>query len=242
MKLHLPNVTLVMIDATCPELARLSLEDSLAQVDCAEVLVCSPERIDVPGTQWVKVEKWPDRLGMYNFFWYEFHNLLKTDWFLLISWDSWVIDATRWTSEFLDYDYVGAPWWYDDGLNVGHGVLRSRRLMRFLATHKETFPVAHPEDDLLSRRYRPALEREGFRWPSEQLASRFMFECTRPSVDSRHFMFHDSFNFPFVLKGARLVERVQLMWENPYLRRNDIKIAELRAGRKPLILPRLAAP
>jgi Protein of unknown function (DUF5672) len=241
MKLRLPNVTLVMIDATCPELARLSLEDSLAQVDCAEILVCSPERIDVPGTQWVKVEKWPDRLGMYNFFWYEFHNLLKTDWFLLISWDSWVIDATQWTSEFLDYDYVGAPWWYDDGLNVGHGVLRSRRLMRFLATHKETFPVAHPEDDLLSRRYRPALEREGFRWPSEQLASRFMFECTRPSADSRHFMFHDSFNFPFVLKDARLVERVRLMWENPYIRRNGTKIAELRAGRKPLILPRLAA-
>jgi hypothetical protein len=241
MKLRLSDVTLVMIDATCPELARLSLEDSLAQVDFADVLVCSPQRIDVPGTQWVNVPKWPDRLAVQNFLWYEMHDLVKTDWFLMTQWDAWVIDASQWRSEFLDYDYLGAPWWYDDGLNVGHGVLRSRRLMRFLANNREAFPLEHPEDELLSRRYRPALEQAGFRWPSEQLASQFMFECTRPSANSRHFMFHDSFNFPFVLKGARLVERVRLMWENPYLQSNGLKIAEIRAGRKPLILPRLAA-
>jgi hypothetical protein len=123
MKLSLPDVTLVMIDGTCRDLARLSLQDSMAQVDCAEVLVCSPEDIDVAGTQWIP---------------------------------------------------------------------------------------------------------------------RFMFECTRPSPNSRHFMFHDSFNFPFVLARERLAERLRLMLENPYLQKGN-KIAVLRAGRRPLILPRLAA-
>jgi hypothetical protein len=99
---------------------------------------------------------------------------------------------------------------------------------------------SHPEDDLPSRKYRPALESHGFRWASEQLASRFMFECTRPSPNSRHFMFHDSFNFPFVLDRNRLAERLRLMLENPYLQKAN-KIAELRAGRRPLILPRLGA-
>jgi len=101
-------------------------------------------------------------------------------------------------------------------------------------------PLAHPEDDLLSWHYRPALEKHGFRWAPEQLASRFMFECARTSPNSRHFMFHDSFNFPFVLDRHRLAKRLRLMLENAYLQRGH-KIAEIRAGRMPLILPRLAA-
>jgi hypothetical protein len=51
-------------------------------------------------------------------------------------------------------------------------------------------------------------------------------------------MFHDSFNFPLVLAGERLDERVRLMRANPAIAH---KVAELDAGRRPLILPRLAA-
>ena len=240
MKLRLPDVTLVLIDGTCPELSRLSLQDSMAQVDCAEVLVCSPNDIGVPDTRWIQTPNWSDRLGPSAFIRYELPKLVKTDWVLLTSWDAWVIDASLWSKQFLDYDYIGAPWWYNDGLNVGHGLLRSRRLLQFLTANKETFPLAHPEDDLLSRHYRPALEKHGFRWAPEQLASRFMFECTRPSPNSRHFMFYDSFNFPFVLDPDRLAERLRLMLENAYLQKGN-KIAEIRAGRMPLILPRLAA-
>ena len=238
MKLRLPDVTLVMIDATCPELAALSLEDSLDQIEPADVLVCSPVNIC---DRWIKTPKWSSRLEASAFIWHELPYLIETDFMLLTSWDAWVIDASMWSNEFLSYDYVGAPWWYNDGLNVGHGLLRSRRLMRFLAANRWEFPIGHPEDDLLSRHYRPKLEKRGFRWPSEQIASRFMFECTRPSLTSRHFMFHDSFNFPLVLEGERLAERLRLMRENEYLKGTN-KIAELEAGRQPAILPRLAGP
>ncbi len=114
MKVRLPDVTLVLIDGTCPELSRLSLQDSMAQLDCPEVLVCSPYDIDVPGTRWIKTPNWSDRLGPSAFIWYELPDLVKTDWMLLTSWDAWVIDASLWSNEFLDYDYVGAPWWYND--------------------------------------------------------------------------------------------------------------------------------
>jgi Protein of unknown function (DUF5672) len=240
MKLYLPEVTLVMIDGTCPDLARLALLDSMAQVDCAEVLACSPQDLDVAGTRWVKAPNWTDRLGPSAFIWYELPKLARTDWVLLISWDAWVIDATCWSNQFLEYDYVGAPWWYNDGYNVGHGLLRSRRLLQFLADNRDRFPLGHPEDDLLSRHYRPALEQHGFRWAPERIAARFMFECTRPSPFSRHFMFHDGFNFPLVLDSERLAERARLMRENSYLKKGS-KIAELESGRRPIILPRLAA-
>ncbi len=52
-------------------------------------------------------------------------------------------------------------------------------------------------------------------------------------------MFHDSFNFPSVLKGERLAERLRLMRENPNIAR---KVAELDQGREPIVMPRLAAP
>ena len=102
MKVRLPDVTLVLIDGTCPELSRLSLQDSMAQLDCPEVLVCSPYDIDVPGTQWIKTPNWSDRLGPSAFIWYELPDLVKTDWMLLTSWDAWVIDASLWSNEFLD--------------------------------------------------------------------------------------------------------------------------------------------
>ena len=52
-------------------------------------------------------------------------------------------------------------------------------------------------------------------------------------------MFHDSFNFPIVLDSERLAERTRLMRANPAISR---KVAELDSGRRPTILPRLAAP
>jgi hypothetical protein len=69
MKLRLPAVTLVMIDATCPELSRLSLADSLAQVECGDVIVCSPEWLAGEDERWVQTPKWNDRLGCSKFIW-----------------------------------------------------------------------------------------------------------------------------------------------------------------------------
>jgi predicted O-methyltransferase YrrM len=239
MKLRLPDVTLVMIDTQCHELARLAMEDSLREVEFGDAVIFSDEPIEVAGTRWVKVPKWPNIAECSNFMWYELPNHIQTKWAINIQWDSWIVDAGCWTDEFLQYDYVGAPWWYNDNLNVGNGcALRSSALMRFLQTNKDRFPLSMTQEDhLIGRVYRTALEQNGFKWPSETLASRFSLECTRPSHDSRHFMFHDSFNFPFALEGERLAERIRLMRANPAIAR---KVAEL--SRQPMIVPRLATP
>ncbi len=117
--------------------------------------------------------------------WYELPDHIKTKWAINIQWDSWIVNADCWTDEFLKYDYVGAPWWYNDNHNVGNGcALRSLALMQFLKANKESFPLSiSQEDHLIGRVYRPALEESGFKWPSEMLASRFSVECTRPSND-----------------------------------------------------------
>lgn len=240
MKLRLADVTLVMIDTQCHELARLAMEDSLRDIEFGDAVIFSDEPIKVAGARWVKVPKWPNIAACSHFMWYELPDHIGTKWAINIQWDSWIVDVNCWTDEFLRYDYVGAPWWYDDNLNVGNGcALRSRSLMRFLQANRERFPLSiSQEDHLIGRVYRPELEKAGFKWAPETLASQFSLECTRPSGDSRHFMFHDSFNFPFVLKGERLAERVRLMRANPAIAR---KVAELDNGRRPIIIPRLGA-
>jgi len=240
-RLELPDVTLVMMDGTCPELARLAVQDCVDVASFGDAVIFSDTPIAVDGVRCVEVPKWRSLKDVVRFEWLDLPFRIDTPHLLFCQWDGWIVDPEMWSDEFLQYDYVGAPWWYDDGLNVGNGCgLRSIKLMRFLAKHQDRFPVPSNEDDGLCRGYRPALEREGFRWAPEQLASRFAFECTRPSPRSRHFMFHDSFNFPFVLTPDRLADRLRLMLENPYILAGR-KIAELRAGRRPLILERLAA-
>jgi len=224
-KLYLPDVTLMMVDILCYDMARLSLEDSLRAADYGDVVVFSDQRI--PGIseeiRWVQVPRWPSSKVFGRWMWSDLADHLKTSHFLLTEWDCWVTNPEMWTDEFLEYDYIGAPWWTPPGnYNVGNGCgLRSRRLMQYLKDHPTEFfladdqePFQGNDDTTMSIIYRPALERAGFRWADEQLASRLAFEYTRPSLTSKHFMFHDSFNFPQVLEGERLAERIRLMQEN----------------------------
>lgn len=241
MKADLSRVTLVAFDGgVCPELTALALEDSLDQVIPEAVLVCAPEPLPTKRYYYdfIPVGPWKDRQESTQFQWYEIPKLVKTEFFLLVHYDAWVIDGSRWEPGFLDYDYMGAPWWYDDPFNVGNCALLSVRLMKYLADNKDRFPITFPEDDLISRHYRPELEKEGFRWPDERVASRFMFECARPSTDSKHFMFHDVFNFPAVLSGERLEQRLDLVYGNRYIRSTG-KIKQLENQRRAMIIPRL---
>lgn len=223
-KLQLPNVTLMMVDIVCHDLARLSLQDSLAAADYGDVVIfCDEPLAGFPDIRYVQVPKWPSSKVFGRWMWSDFAHHLKTSHFLLTEWDCWVTNPEMWTDEFLQYDYIGAPWWTPPGnYNVGNGCgLRTKRLMQFLQDHPGEFPLSDDQkpfegndDTTMSIIYRPALERYGFKWADEQLASRLAFEYTRPSLDSKHFMFHDSFNFPQVLSGERLQERIRLMQEN----------------------------
>ena len=239
MKLKLPDVTLVMMDCTCPELAFMAVVDTLGLIEPAETLILSDTDLGVLNTRWVAVSPFRSIQDYCEYLWYELPYLVHTKFFLNIQWDGWVVDPGMWDDEYLQYDFIGAPWWYDEH-NVGNGTgIRSTKLMRFLGKHRDLLPVYGKEDELLGRVYRPILEHQGFAWAPEKLASKFSMECTRPSVTSKHFMFHDSFNFPAMLSAEKYEQRLKLMQENPYIRKGK-KLQELEAGRKALIIDRLA--
>jgi len=240
MKLQLPDVTLICIDTVCHDLAALAIKDCVRHCDFAEVIAFSDKAI-IPADIGCNVVCEVDSLlAQQEFLWTTAWQHVHTSHFLVVHWDSWVIDPEMWRDVFMAFDYIGAPWWHRDRYCVGNGgfSLRSTRLAAHLATNKKRYPITHPEDVALCRRHRFGLEREGFIWADFDTASDFAFEWVRKSDDQRHFGFHSLRNFPFVLTRDQLDERMALMGDYEkkgehygYMQRNMRVMAEL--GREP---------
>ena len=228
--LKLPDVTLVLIETREHDLAKLALEDCEAKAQFGDVLVFTDRvsQFQRADRRVIAVPDWPEKEGWSRCFWYDVPLHVRTSHVLGIQWDSWVVDPEIWHDEYMKYDYIGAPWWYNDGMNVGNGgfSLRSTKLCRFVRKHRDQFPCINAlDDDLYCRKYRPSLEAQGFVWAPQQLAQDFAFECVRPDVNARHFGFHAAFNFDYGCGDeARFMERVQLMLRSDYIcKRNEGK-------------------
>jgi Protein of unknown function (DUF5672) len=206
MPLDLP-ITLVAICDDAHDAMRDAIERTLAQVNPWQVLVFTddPDKIEVKA----KVE-YHDFRGDYvaamRCLWYEVPRHVTWSHLLWVQPDSWVLDAGRWTDDFLKYDYIGAPWpivpgndWhrlgYRVGSNVGNGgfSLRSRRLAVYLADRPDDYPLWLPEDDAICRVHRQRLKAEGFCWASWDVAARFSYEFSPPPPEGT-FGFHGAAN------------------------------------------------
>jgi uncharacterized protein DUF5672 len=224
VKLRLTDVTLVAVDTICHELAALAIGECLQQAEFGAVHIHTDDpsafaRAGIDAT-FIAVQPFASLDAVMRYLWYDVPLPVATGHALTIQWDSGIVSPLQWTDRFLDYDYVGAPWgWHRDAYEVGNGgfSLRSRRLMHYVAERREQFPLVHPEDDVLCRRYRPQLERAGFRWAPTDLALRFSFERTGFAGPGRHFGYHGIFNWPRVLSFAALQERTLLAIGNKYL-------------------------
>ncbi len=226
--IKLPDVTLVLIETREHDLAELALRDCEAKVEFGEVIVMTdrPAQFIRADRTVVTVPDWPSKIGWSKAFWYEVPLHVRTSHALGIQWDSWVVDTDAWSDEFLEYDYVGAPWWYKDGMNVGNGgfSLRSSRLMRYIRANRAKFPVITDlDDDLYCRRYRPLLQDLGFEWAPEPIAQQFAFEVVRPDLKTKHFGFHAVYNFDYGCEGdeARVLERAKLMAKSSYMTKSN---------------------
>lgn len=225
-KLKLSDVTLVMVETREHALARLAIASCLELVEFGDLVIVTDRPAEFYDFNYLRpkiktVPDWPNKLGWSRSWWYDVPKMVSTSHTLNIQWDSWVWCAYLWRDEFLQYDFIGAPWWYKDGKNVGNGgfSLVSTRLKRYLYDHRDRLPcVTHADDDLLCRKYRTQLEHAGFVWAPESVAHDFAFECCRPSETSRHFGFHAMFNWPLVLNKDDLFERMELAFQSRYIR------------------------
>jgi hypothetical protein len=107
----------------------------------------------------------------------DLHTQFFTSHVLIFQADGYVLNASAWNPEWLQYDYIGATWGYKDGMNVGNGgfSLRSKRLMKIVSELAE-YPY-HPEDHVICRQLRHTLENAGMRFAPEEVANQFSIEA-----------------------------------------------------------------
>lgn len=218
---HLPRVTLIACDTQSPGRALASLRRSLTQIKPAKtvlftnVQLCIKDDIEV-----VQIPEIKSKAEYSEWIIRELYKHFHTDFVLVTQWDSYVLDGSLWMDDFMEYDYVGAPWLETDGFSVGNGgfSLRSRKLMEG-AANDSVIQVTHPEDNVLCKIYRPFFEKVyGCKWAPEELADKFSFELKEPAHPT--FGFHSFFHTPFreMVVVRRLASLGDVIQVEPVLR------------------------
>jgi hypothetical protein len=110
---------------------------------------------------------------------------VDTDYVLIAQWDGFVWNPELWDDQFLEYDYIGAPWptnilfpGVPKHFNVGNGgfSIRSRKLQEFLKKD-QNITLHKAEDVAICQLNRAYLESNGFTFAPEDVARRFSWEC-----------------------------------------------------------------
>lgn len=117
---------------------------------------------------------------------------------LVIQHDGYILNGDLWDDEWLQYDYIGAVWPFEDKKhNVGNGgfSLRSKKLIGDVALDGH-ITATHMEDAQICRSYRSFLERDcGIRFAPESVANQFSFELAAPK--NKTFGFHGDYHQPY---------------------------------------------
>lgn len=135
---------------------------------------------------------------------YELPKHIDTEFCIFIHHDGWIINPEVWTNDWLNYDFIGAPWplpqddysYRDEAgelVRVGNSVsLRSKKLMRLVAMRKWQFYYGNcNEDGFIACHNRKWLEQQGCKFAPLEVAKYFSKEHELPeNKNIKTFAFH----------------------------------------------------
>ena len=195
-KLH--SVTLVGISSDYQGLKK-SIDKCTKHIQFGEVKILS----HVDGQYVTPISQIKSKAEYNQFVLKKLAEYIRTEHFLIVQPDSWIINPSAWEDAFLDYDYLGAVWkWYKDGNRVGNGgfSLRTSKLARILRADGNIIPKNdhltrnYEEDHNICRLYRKYLEDHyGIDFAPEEVANRFASENWH--VDPPTNKYNGSFGF-----------------------------------------------
>jgi|GEM_PF-1277548 len=194
---QLDRVTLVIVDTQNYANALVSIKKSLSQIKPAKAIFFTDVDIVYEGVEVIKIQPIRSKEEYSRWILKELWRYIETDYVLVTQHDGYVLNGESWLDEFYDYDYIGAPWIYEHGRNIGNGGFswRTKRLCQILG-NDPIIEVTHPEDQSIGIIYRGYLERQhGIKFPEDDLADRFSFELKAPIYDT--FGFHGYFHNPY---------------------------------------------
>jgi Protein of unknown function (DUF5672) len=207
------NVTVVAIDSLQYEATAWALARTCKLFPDSPVLVISDKDF-YPGSKHVHVPKF-NRQEHSRICLHEVGKHVNTDYAMFIQYDGFPVDMSKWTNEFLKYDYIGAVWpWKPSPYRVGNGgfSLRSKRLLD--ATTHLTQIFGGPEDlwledAMISTVHYWWLVSKGIEFAPEWLAK--VWSREHPEGRGPTFGFHDKFNLKHYLTPEELAEITSLI-------------------------------
>lgn len=191
MKIQLPDVTLICLTNKDFEGHKKAIDKSCENIDFGGVKLIWDEKC-------TSIDEWNRKIIQ------ELYNYVDTTHALLIHADGHVTNPQLWNSDWLNYDYIGAPWPLpkDDYSyrsesgkiqRVGNSVsLRSKALMQRVAMFNwQPYFGNTNEDGFISVHFRDRLEAEGFKFAPLEVAIHFSKEHEIPeNVGLKTFAFH----------------------------------------------------
>ena len=186
------SVTIVALanrDVVGHEKAMLQTESCLPR-SCRKLMI-SPVPPKSRDMEWVPDDDWGEgrekvfsRLGEWTL--KKLAALIATDFVILVQADGYALNKQAWTDEFLEYDYIGAPWplWLTVCMQGsmfrrvgGAGFsLRSRKFLETTAAMDYSPELFWQEDIATSRIYHRALEKAGCYFAPVRLALKWCVE------------------------------------------------------------------
>jgi len=110
-----------------------------------------------------------------TFFASELWKYIETTHALVVQWDGYVLNGSAWDDKFLDFDLIGAPWFWNNVVgNMGFCLISQKMLVSM--SIKENMPVANPLDIGVCQTYRAKLEGLGMKYAPLEVANRFSVE------------------------------------------------------------------
>lgn len=192
--LKLPNVSLICLTGKDFQIHKKAIDKSCEGIEFGAVKIIWDEKIK-------SIDDWNYKII------YELHKYVETDFALLIHPDGYVINPHLWNEEWLQYDYIGAPWPLpqddysyrtDAGelVRVGNSVsLRSKKILELpsklgLEWKPNDYGFTN-EDGFLCVHNRDILREHGMKFAPLEVAVHFSKEHEIPeNVGVKTFAFH----------------------------------------------------
>ena len=132
---------------------------------------------DITSPYLVKIDSIVSSSQYSRFVLHELHKYVNTHHVLISQWDGFIINFDKWSDSFLDYDYIGAPWWWkSDSVYGGNGgfSLRSKRLLD--KTKDLEYDESIPEDEFICVKNLNNLIQQGIKFAVKDVSRSFSVE------------------------------------------------------------------
>lgn len=202
--IKLSNVTLVAVSSVKITETVEAINKSMENIEFYDAILITHEKPnDLPNNiSFIPCPKINNIDEYSKFMLFDLTKHIKTEFALIVQYDGYVLRPNKWSDEFFNYDYIGAPWpkniHYNGDLNirVGNGgfSFRSKKLLDVMNDYNLPFTDNGTgffnEDGVICNYHRKTLDEIGIKFATPKVASMFSYESQCDESVQEPFGFH----------------------------------------------------